>query len=119
MKKFIVTLCIVLFLVVSSAFCLGPKIDKHIAKWDANTESDLAGYYLYWRTPTGTFLDANRIGVPKSATPTYELLTLNLPSGVYIIAVSAYNTSGNESALSTEVTWNAVIPGAPKNPGIQ
>lgn len=119
MKKFIITLCIVLFLVGSSAFCLGPKIDKHVAVWDANTEVDLTGYYLYWRTSTGVFSDANRVVIPQSATPTYELMTLNLPSGVYIIAVSAYNTAGNESALSTEVTWNATIPGAPKNPGIQ
>jgi hypothetical protein len=119
MKKGILALCLILFLSASSVFCLGPKIDKHVAVWTANTESDLAGYYLYWRTSAGTFSDANRVVIPKSTTPTYELLTLNLPSGVYIIAVSAYNTAGNESALSTEVTWNATIPGAPKNPGIQ
>ena len=119
MRKLLIAFCMLFLLVGSSVYCLGPKIDKHIAAWDANTESDLAGYYLYWKTPTGTFSDTNRITIPKSTNPQYELLTLNLPSGIYVIAVSAYNTAGNESALSAEVTWNAVLPTTPKNPNIK
>lgn len=118
MKKLIMLVCLVL-LIPTTSVCLGPKIDKHIAIWDANIESDLTGYYLYWRTPTGTFSDTNRVVVLKSTNPQYNLLLLNLSSGLYVIAVSAYNTAGNESALSAEVTWNATIPGAPKNTKIQ
>ena len=119
MKKLLVLVCMVFLLMGSSVYCLGPKIDKHIAAWDANTESDLAGYYLYWRTPTGTFSDTGRVVITKSSNPQYELLLLNLSSGVYVIAVSAYNTAGNESGLSAEVTWNATIPDAPKNPNVK
>ena len=119
MRKLLIAFCMLFLLVGSSVYCLGPKIDKHIATWDANTESDLTGYHLYWRTPTGAFSDTNRVTIPKSTNPQYELLALNLPNGTFVIAVSAYNTAGNESALSVEVTWNATIPGAPKNPNIK
>ena len=119
MKKIIAILFMGLFLSASSVFCLGPKIDKHVAVWDANTEADLSGYYLYWRTSTGSFSDTNRVMVLKSTTPRYDLLLLNLTSGTYFIAVSAYNIAGNESALSIETTWNATIPVIPKTPSIQ
>ena len=116
MRKLLVILA---FLALLSApftsFCIGPTIKLHTAAWDANTESDLAGYYLYWRTPTGTFSDVNRVAVAKATAPTFDLLTLNLPSGTYVIAVSAYDSSGNESALSNEVSWDAAYPSTPKN----
>ena len=97
------------------ACAIGPKIAKSTCVWDANTEGDLAGYYLYWRTPTGTFQDANRTPVVKSTAPTFSLLILNLSPGQYVIAVSAYNAAGNESGMSNEVTWDAAYPGNPKN----
>jgi len=119
MKKFLILLCVLFLLAGSQVYCLGPKIDKHIAVWDANSETDLAGYYLYWKIPTGTFSDANRVVVVKTATPNFDLMTLSLPSGNYVIAVSAYNTYGNESGLSNEVDWNATIPDIPKNANIE
>ena len=119
MKKSLCALLICIFVLAGSAFCLGPRIDKHTAVWDANTEGDLAGYYLYWRTSEQSFSDDRRVTVGVSPSPSFDLMTLNLPSGVYVIAVSAYNTAGNESGLSEEVTWNATIPDDPKNVGIE
>jgi len=113
MVKLVVLVLVVLLPVMACA--LGPKISKSTAAWDANSEPDLAGYYLYWRTTTGTFQDANRVQVVTSPTPTFSLLTLNLPSGVYVIAVSAYDTELNESGLSNEVNWDAAYPNAPAN----
>src|SRR3990170_7319584 len=119
MKKFIFILLISVFIFTGSAFCLGPKVVKHTATWDANTESDLAGYYLYWRTPTGTFSDINRVTVIKTASPSFDLLTLGLPAGTYVIAVSAYNTAGNEGGLSNEATYDGNYPSSPKNTKVQ
>ena len=121
MKNLFLALVLVLAMVslVSTACALGPKISKSTAAWDANSEPDLAGYYLYWRTTAGAFQDANRVPVATSPTPTFSLLTLNLPSGVYVIAVSAYDTELNESGLSNEVSWDAAYPNAPQNNKIQ
>ena len=99
----------------AQACAIGPKIEKSTAAWDANTESDLAGYYLYWRTPTGAFSDAARRGVGLSPAPTFNLTILALAPGVYVIAVSAYDLDANESGMSNEVTWDAAYPGNPKN----
>ena len=115
MIKKIFTVIAITVLLPSMAFCIGPYIDKHNAVWDANSESDLAGYYLYWRTPTGTFSDDNRVQVPVSGSPLFDLNSLGLTSGDYFIAVSAYDTANNESSLSTEVAWDASYPSTPIN----
>jgi len=117
MVKLVVLILVVMFPIMACA--LGPKISKSTAAWDANSEPDLAGYYLYWRTTAGTFQDANRATVATSPTPTFSLLTLSLPSGVYVIAVSAYDTELNESGLSNEVSWDAAYPNAPANAKVQ
>jgi len=117
MVKLVVLILVVLLPVMACA--LGPSISKSTAVWDANSETDLAGYYLYWRTPTGTFQDANRVTVAVSSTPSKKLTDLNLASGVYVIAVSAYDTELNESGLSNEVTWDAAYPDAPANTKVQ
>lgn len=104
----------ILFLPMT-ACAIGPSVSKSTAAWDANTEADLAGYYLYWRTPTGAFSDTNRRPVGPNPTPTFSLTTLGLSPGTYVIAVSAYDLEGNESGMSNEVTWDAAYPGNPKN----
>ena len=66
--------------------------------WDANTESDLAGYKVYYGTGSGTY--GSPINVGKVTTCTLNSLT---PGQTYYIAVTAYDTSDNESGYSTEV----------------
>ncbi len=78
--------------------------------WDANCEPDIAGYRVHYGTaaaPYNTTIDA---GVP-TATIT------NLEEGLtYTFAVTAYNTSGDESAYSPPVSYTAgsskIIPPA-------
>ena len=70
--------------------------------WDANTESDLAGYKVYCGTTSGTY------GTPIDAgnVTTYTLAGLTLGQ-TYFIAVTAYDTSTNESGYSNEVSGSA------------
>jgi hypothetical protein len=70
--------------------------------WQANHEQDLAGYKIYVGTSSGSYTSAGSpFMIGKSSS-----YTLNaLPKGqTYFFAVSAFDTSGNESGLSSEVS---------------
>ena len=76
--------------------------------WDANTESNLAGYRVYQGTgsnPT-TF---TRVQQVAATTATIK----GLDNTSHSFAVTAYNTAGMESEYSNIVT----VPAAPKVPG--
>lgn len=62
--------------------------------------SDLAGYLLYFR------LDGLPYGPPTDVgiIPSYTLDMSNLPKGKYLFSVTAYDSQGNESAFSEEVS---------------
>jgi len=68
--------------------------------WDANTESDLAGYRVKVGTTSGVYTLSNiSVGNVTSYTVT------GLPPGdVYYFAVTAVNLSGAESVASNEVS---------------
>jgi len=72
-------------------------------EWDANTESDLAGYKVYYGTASRTY--GTPITLGKVTTYTVTGLT---PGTTYYFAVTAYNTAGLESGYSNEVF--ATIP---------
>ena len=77
--------------------------------WDANTETDLAGYRVYYGTTTGFYNQAFGSGIDIGLTsdPLNPQTSLTLPavSGVtYYIVVTAYDSSGNESIASNEVS---------------
>jgi hypothetical protein len=73
--------------------------------WTPNPEPDIAGYKVYVGTNAGrysTVLDAGK--------GTNQMIT-NLAAGwTYYFAVTAYNTSGLESDLSSEVSYTAPVP---------
>jgi phosphodiesterase/alkaline phosphatase D-like protein len=67
--------------------------------WDANTETDLAGYKVYYGTSSRTYGAPTDVGNQTTFTMT------GLSEGqTYYFAVTAYNTSGSESAFSAEVS---------------
>ncbi|TKB85566.1 MAG: fibronectin type III domain-containing protein [Nitrospira sp.] len=68
-------------------------------QWDPVSVSDLAGYRIYRSTTAGIY--GSPIATLSASTTTYQIT--NLTKGVtYFFAVSAYDTSGNESPLSNE-----------------
>lgn len=79
-----------------------PSTGNVTLTWTANGEPDLAGYKIYIGTASGTY-DA-----PGSAFETGKVTSYtvsNLPKGqTYFFAISAYDSAGNESALSAEVS---------------
>jgi hypothetical protein len=64
--------------------------------WGANTDSDLAGYKIYYGTASRSYDTAVYVG----NTTAYTLSGLS--PGTYYFAATAYDTSGNESRFSNE-----------------
>jgi hypothetical protein len=67
--------------------------------WNANTESDLAGYKVYVGTSSGVYSNPIDVGNVTS------FVVPGLTSGIqYFFVVTAYDTTNNESPRSSEVT---------------
>lgn len=92
----------ILALVACSAAVLAANVTL---AWDPNTESDLAGYKLYYGTASGVYGTVISVGNQTTYTVT------GLPAGTYYFAVTAYNTEGLESGFSNEVS--ATVSGTP------
>ncbi len=75
--------------------------------WNANTETDLAGYRIYYGTSSGNYTSVKEPGKVTS----YVLSNLNEGTRYYI-TMSAFDTSLNESQKSVEIT--SVAPGSEK-----
>ena len=70
--------------------------------WTANREPDLAGYKVYIGTASGTY-DAPGSSFVTGKVTSYTVS--NLPKGqTYFFAITAYDSAGNESQLSAEVS---------------
>lgn len=71
--------------------------------WDANSESDLAGYRMYQSQTSGvyTFGDGNQVATILVGTETVQIT--HLINGGYFWVVTAYDTEGLESGPSNEV----------------
>ncbi len=70
--------------------------------WSANGETDLAGYKIYFGTSSGNYTASGSPTVIGKAT-SYTVTGLQRNT-TYFFALSAYDSAGNESALSGEAS---------------
>lgn len=82
------------------AQCLAASL---LVSWNANGEADLAGYKVYCSTQSGVYGQ----GVDVGNVTSYSIQSVQAGT-TYYVAVSAYDTSNNESEKSAEVS--ASIP---------
>ncbi len=76
--------------------------------WSPDTGTNIAGYKLYYGVASRTYTYTNNVGNVTNATVS------SLTSGtVYYFAVTAYDTSGLESAYSAEVAYTNPAATAP------
>jgi len=78
--------------------------------WNANTETDLAGYRLFFSKDPAAWTHVKPLGLVTTA-------TIELPaSGTWFFIVTAKNTAGLESLPSNMVEYTT--PTAPSKPGL-
>lgn len=86
-------------------------------KWDANTESDLAGYNIYVSIRSRDYTNDDTKTYDVGNVTTYTVTDL-IVGTTYYFAATAYDTSGNESDHSNELIYLAVDitpPDMPRN----
>ena len=74
--------------------------------WDANSESDIAGYVIRWGTQSGVYVSSVDVGNRT----TWEITGLVTGTRYYFV-LQAYNLAGLYSDYSAEVS--AVVTGGP------
>lgn len=99
MKKLLMSFILVVLLSFS-VFATGIEVT-----WNANTETDLAGYKVFYGTASGVYSDSVDVGKVLIYTIT------NVTQGkTYYVALKAYDTSGNLSGFSPEVFLYVPVP---------
>jgi hypothetical protein len=103
---------LILILVVFASLISGETVTL---AWNANTEPDLAGYHVYYGTVSrGTKTDPNNFfyedcmrAIPKARTT----ITIDkiAPGQTFYFGVTAYDTAGNESSFSNEVSMTGAV----------
>ena len=91
--------------------------DVHSAQvtlgWDANTESSIAGYRIYYGTASRVYSNIIDVG-----NQTWGKVS-GLGEGVnYYFAATAYDFDGNESNFSDEIAYTTPIPPIPSPPDV-
>ena len=89
------TVCISIVLI----FCLFACAYAARLVWDANTETDLAGYKVYRGQSSGSYDHIVDVGNVT------EHQIEGLDPGTYFYGVTAYNISGTESGFSDEINY--------------
>jgi hypothetical protein len=92
--------------------------------WDANSESNLAGYHVYYNLGssgapyTGNGLDqgASPVDVPLASLDDAQNPRVSLSglvAGTYYITCTAYDSEGNESGYANEISYTVVVDELP------
>lgn len=81
--------------------------------WNMNSESDLAGYIVYYGTASRTYsamsTSVGLSGDGSTGTPS-KIISGLLDGTTYYFGVTAYDTTGNESTFSGEVSAVVTVP---------
>lgn len=82
-----------------------PATSSATLQWSANAETDLAGYKVYRATSSGGYVSGPIATLPANVT-SYQATGLQLGTTYYFV-ITAYDSAGNESQHSNEVSKSA------------
>ena len=95
-------------------YCSTSQASEATFVWSPNTETNLAGYNIYYGTESGAYFNPIDVGNPEVVNDSVTTTLSALEEGVtYYFAATAYDTDGFESAYSQEVMWTAPVTNYP------
>jgi hypothetical protein len=101
-RKFVSISAFISALILFPTFVHGGEVTL---AWDANSETDVAGYKIYYGTSSGEYSQIFDAG------NTTQITIGGIQEGVtYYFAATAYNVEASESGFSTEVSYTAPAP---------
>ena len=95
-RLFHVIVCVLSFWLFAVSNCVAANVQL---AWNANTESNLAGYKIYYGTSSANLNSSVNAG----NVTTYTVTGLTLGT-TYYFAATAYNTAGSESGFSNIIS---------------
>lgn len=104
MLKMFLTIALMLISVVTA--CATPTPTVSTLAWDAYTDSNGVGFYIYWRqnNASSSYNNTNRVQVTGTTTvqdAISAVIPATHPSSVCFV-LTAYDSANNESAFSNE-----------------
>ncbi len=109
-KDFATRVLIITSLIFSTALAFA---ETATVSWDANTESDLSGYKVYYGTSSGSYDVVADVRNKNS----HQINSL-VAGTTYFFVVTAYDFSGNESGFSEEVSFTPTVGTPPQITGV-
>ena len=79
--------------------------------WDANSETNVAGYIVYWGTTSSNYTCTTNVGNQTTAT-----LTGLTYGTTYYFSATAFDQDGLESDFAPEINYTPLGPPAPAAP---
>jgi len=110
-RLFLTTMSTLVFFLITHTACFATSVTL---QWDANTDSNLAGYRVYYQADSssqpfeGTGATEGSAPVDVGNTTSATISGLD-SSHAYYFAVTAYNSSGEESAYSDVVSVSELV----------
>ena len=113
------SIALIIIVALTALIMAAPALAQEVTlAWDANTETDLAGYKIYYKVAQGGE-PYDGTGIIEGGSPIdvgnvteFNLTGLDLKNNNYYFVATAYNEAGFESDYSNEV--NTVAPGIPQ-----
>lgn len=109
-KNLIIIIAVLIFaaiIIYGYYFNWGIKIGSATLSWNANTESDLAGYKIYYGSSPRTG-DCPPGGYPQNIDVVGKEISYNISNlsigKTYYFSITSYDVSGNESCFSPEMS---------------
>lgn len=105
MKKILALITVFMIMFCNTAYSAQVTLS-----WNPNSESDLAGYKVYYGNPSRSYSTTIDVGNVTS-----YIVTGLIEGDTYFFAATAYDFSGNESGYSNEVSYTVpdIAPAPP------
>lgn len=97
---------LILATIVVVGTCTASRAADASFTWLPNTEADLAGYKIHYGPGTRNYTDVVDVGMPDPIDGRIHFTIDPVPDGETFFAATAYDSKGNESDYSDELSFD-------------